>query len=81
MRERQAYLAAFIRNQCYTPGTANFATQNALMLIKFAIIERALIEALHDANVASVEDVGPRHRRAVQLLENRAVTDFRVNRN
>ena len=51
------------------------------MLIKFAIIERALIEALHDANVASVEDVGPRHRRAVQLLENRAVTDFGVNRN
>ena len=72
--------AAFIRNQRSTPGTTDFAGQNTLMLIKLAIVETEVIEALRDANVAFVKDGRPLHGRAVQLLADHAVADFRVHR-
>ncbi len=78
--KRQPHRAAFIRNQRSTHGTADFARQNALMLMKRAIVETELSEALRDANVAFVKDGRPLHGRAVQLLADHTVTYFRVNR-
>ena len=79
-RKRQPHLASFIRNQRSTHGTADFAGQNSLMLMKLAIGEAELSAAFRDSNVALVKYGGPLHWRAVQLLAYLAMTYFRVYR-
>ena len=77
--KRQPHLAALIRNQRSTPGAADFAGENAFILLPLAVVEAELSDAVRNAHVAFVKNGGPLHGRAVQLLADHAVTDFRVN--
>jgi len=79
-RKSEPHSAAFVSDQRPAATAADFARQDPLMPLAFAVEKLQMLDSGGHSDIAFMEDGHPLHRRAVQFLAVQAVAEFGVHR-
>ena len=78
--KRQPHIATFVGNQGAAQLAADFAGQNARVLVEFTVVKVQVFDAFGNSDVLFVKDGGPLHRSPMQFLTGLTMTNFGIHR-